>query len=139
MNLRARANSKKPNTIFTLLSHPPDLGSVCKNPGNAAKRAKGNAKARENPNMPTSGPTSLPPVAASTSNVPMMGPVQENETSESVKAMKKIPINPPLLETLSALFTSQPGNVISNAPKNEMANTTKMTKKARLKKALVAI
>ena len=59
-------------------------------PGNAAKSAKGKASAKENPNMPTSGPVTPPCTAASTNNVPIIGPVQLKETTARVNAMKKI-------------------------------------------------
>ena len=67
----------------------------------------------------------------------MIGPVHENETSDNVKAIKKIPNNPPLSLAESALLIIQLGNVISNAPKKEIAKITKMIKKERLKKALL--
>ena len=67
-----------------------------------------------------------------------MGPVHENETNAKVNAIKKIPINPPLLEAESALFTQELGNTISNAPKNEIANTINNIKKKMLKYILVA-
>ena len=68
----------------------------------------------------------------------MIGPVQENETSESVKAMKKMPIKPPRSEAASALLIKALGKVISKAPKNETAKMTKMIKKAMLKIPLLA-
>ena len=67
----------------------------------------------------------------------MIGPVQEKETNDSVNAIKKIPISPPLSLAESALLIIQLGNVISNAPKKEIANITKMIKKDRLKNALL--
>ncbi len=71
----------------------------------AANNANGKANANEKPNIPMSGPASLPPAAASTNSVPMMGPVHENDTNESVKAMKNIPTKPPLFSLAATLFT----------------------------------
>ena len=77
---------------------------------------------------------------ASTSNVPMMGPVHENDTNTSVKAMKKMLSRPVVLSALaSTAVDHRDGSVISNAPKNEMANTTRSAKKMRLNTAPVAI
>ena len=76
--------------------------------------------------------------AACTSSVPMIGPVQENDTSTSVNDMKKI-LNIPVVESalLSSLVVQEAGNTISNAPKNEMANTTSSRKNIILKIAFV--
>src|SRR5690606_5830698 len=128
-NLKASANSRKPRTTFTELSHPPDCGREFIQPGKAANNPKGNASAREKPNIPTNGPAVPPKYAASTNNGPMIGPVQENDTSASVNAMKNIPIRPPRSAFLSTLLMSELGNVISNAPKNETANITSNKKK----------
>ena len=131
-NLNANANSKNPKNTFTVFNHPPDFGREFNQPGNAANNPKGNARAREKPNIPTKGP--IPPtVADSTSSVPTIGPVQENETRASVNAIKKIPKNPPLLEAESAFVTQVLGRFISNAPKNETANKISRTKKNKLK------
>lgn len=43
----------------------------------------------------------------------MIGPVQEKETSESVKAMKNIPIRPPLSAMRSERLAQELGRVIS--------------------------
>ena len=48
-NLKARANSRKPKTTLTVLSHPPDFGKALSMVGKAAKKAKGNARARPKP------------------------------------------------------------------------------------------
>jgi hypothetical protein len=80
---------------FTTLSHPPDLGMEFSQPGKAANSPKGSARATLNPVMPMIGPITPPFTAASTSKVPMMGPVHENDTSERVNAMKKMPSSPP--------------------------------------------
>ena len=75
-NLKAKANSKNPRTTFTVFNQPPDLGKEFNQPGNIANNIKGKAKAREKPNIPTTG--AIPPLeAASTNKVPTIGPVQE--------------------------------------------------------------
>ena len=84
-----------PRTTFTVFNHPPDFGNAFNQPGKAANNENGSAIAIENPNIPTIG--AIPPFeAASTNNVPTIGPVQENDTMAKAKAMKKIPIKPPL-------------------------------------------
>ena len=89
--------------------------------------------------MPIAGPRILPSLAASTSKVPMIGPVQENETKASVKAMKKMLSKPVVFSAAeSILLLHDSGRVISKAPKNEMANTTSNKKKMMLHTALVA-
>ena len=55
-NFIANANSKNPNTTFTEFNHPPDLGSVFNQPGNAANNPNGNANASANPVIPMMGP-----------------------------------------------------------------------------------
>src|SRR5690606_22408578 len=101
-NFKARAISIKPNVTLILFIHPPDFGMELSQPGNAANKAKGKASANENPNIPIKGPTGIrpnkvgpPPIAVSTNSVPIIGPVQEKETSASVNAIKKIPNKPP--------------------------------------------
>ena len=67
-----------------------------------------------------------------------MGPVHENDTSTSVKAMKKMLSRPVVLPAaLSILLLHDAGNVISKAPKKEMAKTTSNRKKMMLHIALV--
>src|SRR5690554_6344088 len=137
-NLKARASSRNPRTTFTELSQPPDCGSELSQPGKAAKSANGRAIAKLKPNRPIIG--AVPPlVAASTSKLPSIGPVQENDTSASTNAIKKIPINPPLSAFESALVIEELGRVISKAPRNAMANTIDKTKKARLNQGSVDI
>ncbi|MNQ96142.1 hypothetical protein D3C85_1117340 [compost metagenome] len=93
--MKAKANSRKPRTTFTVLSHPPDLGSEFSQPGKAANKANGSAMARENPSIPIMGAN--PPLeAACTSKVPTIGPVHEKDTIARAKAIKKIPTSPPL-------------------------------------------
>ena len=94
-NLNAKANSRKPKNTLTVLSHPPDFGKECIQPGNIAKSINGKASANEKPNIPIIG--AIPPFeAASTKSVPTIGPVQENETMAKANAINNIPIIPPL-------------------------------------------
>ena len=131
-NLNARANSRKPKNTLTVFNQPPDFGNEFNHPGKAANNANGSANASENPNIPMKGP--IPPIVAdSTNNVPTIGPVHEKDTNANVKAIKKIPKNPPLFEAESALVTHELGRFISKAPKNETAKTTRSTKKNKLK------
>ena len=107
--------------------------------GNIAKREKGRASASAKPNIPIAGETKLEVAAASTSNVPIIGPVHEKETRARVNAMKKIERYPVVLSTLeSILFDQEAGSVSSNPPMNDTANTTRRMKNAMLKPALVA-
>ena len=130
----------KPSTIFTELSHPPDFGIACKNDGNIAKRANGRASPRAKPPMPTAGPMIAPCEAASTRRVPIIGPVQEKDTSTRVKAMKNMLTRPEVVSALLSMALAQrDGSFISNAPKNDIANTTRSRKKIILNTAEVAI
>ncbi|MNV33277.1 hypothetical protein D3C71_1246390 [compost metagenome] len=105
--------------------------------GNIANKPKGMARAMENPNIPIAGPNLSPFEAASTNNVPIIGPVQEKETNDKLKAIKNKPTKPPLSDLASILLTKELGKVISNAPKNEAANPTNNKKKMKLKMPLV--
>ena len=123
-NLNASANSKKPKTTFTELSQPPDLGKEFINPGNKANKANGIAIANENPSIPKMG-ARPPSDAACTNKVPTMGPVQLKLTMAKAKAIKKIPIIPPRSALRSTALAQELGNIISKAPKNEIAKTTR--------------
>ena len=91
------------------------------------------------PNIPIAGATILPDVEASTNKKPMIGPVHENDTNESVKAIKKILINPLVLpDLLSIAVVHDDGRVSSKAPKNEAANATNNKKNRILNTELVA-
>ncbi len=69
----------------------------------------------------------------------MIGPVQENDTSTSVNAMKKMLIRPVVRSALlSTPLLQREGSLMSNAPKNDMANTSRSRKNARLNTAFVA-
>src|SRR5690606_11967845 len=136
-NFSASASSRKPSTTFTLLSHPPDLGRDFNMDGNIANSTNGMASAIENPSIPIAGPKRSPRVAASTSKVPIIGPVQEKETTARLAAIKNRPTSPPLSELESILLTKELGRVISKAPKKEVAKTTKSRKKKKLKMPFV--
>lgn len=130
-NFNANANSIKPSTTLTLVIQDPDLGNEFNIAGNAANNPNGNARARENPNITTIGPRDED-LADSTIAVPMIGPVQENDTIAKVNAMKKIPTIPPLSAIESVLLDQLLGNVISKYPKNDNANMINTAKKKTL-------
>ena len=96
------------------------------------------ASAMAKPSMPSVGPTMLPCVDTATSRKPMMGPVHENDTSVSVNAMRKMLSSPLVFSDFwSILLLHDEGSVISNAPKNDAANTTSSRQKKMLNTALV--
>ncbi|MNR61502.1 hypothetical protein D3C85_1832770 [compost metagenome] len=66
-------------------------------PGNMADRVKGSASANAKPNIPVAGANNSPFELACTNRVPIIGPVQEKETSAREAAIKKIPPSPLLL------------------------------------------
>src|SRR5690554_2935015 len=135
-NLKANANSRNPKNTFTVLSHPPDFGREFIQPGKAANKPKGNAKANEKPNIPTNG--AIPPrEAASTNKVPIIGPVQEKETMASARAIKKMPMMPPRSACLSTLFAQEFGSMISKAPKNERPKINSIKKNITLNQTFV--
>ena len=68
----------------------------------------------------------------------MIGPVQENETTTSVSAIKKIPAKELTPALLSALLAHEEGSVISKAPRNETPNKTNKAKNTMLAIQLVA-
>src|SRR5690606_29788613 len=133
----ANASSRKPSTTLTLLSQPPDFGKDLSIEGKKAKSTKGIARAMENPSMPIAGPSRSPLEAASTSSVPMIGPVQEKDTNARLNAMKNNPNNPPLSDCASILLTKELRSVSSKDPKKETANTTSMRKNRKLKTPFV--
>src|SRR5690606_37197770 len=136
-NFNAKANSKKPSTTFTLFNQPPELGNDLSIDGNMANSTKGMANAMENPSIPMAGPNRSPFVAASTNKVPIMGPVQEKDTTAKLADMKNKPTHPPLSEPATILLTKLLGRVISKAPKNDAAKTTSNRKKKKLNIPLV--
>src|SRR5690554_4339686 len=113
-NFSAKANSKNPKTTLIVLSQPPDFGSEFNQLGKRAKRAKGKANATPNPTIPAVS-CIAPPSAVSepAKSEPKIGPVQENETIAKVRAIKKIPMIPPIFEALSILFPHELGKVNS--------------------------
>ena len=116
----------------------PLLGADFSHVGNIAKSVKGAARARAKPNMPTVGATTEPLVTISTSNSPMIGPVQEKLTTTNVSAMKKMLSRPVVELAFSSIFVlHDDGSVISKPPRKEAAKTTSRAKRKRLKMALV--
>ena len=87
--MKARASSRNPSTTLTVFIQPPLLGIDLSIVGKIANSEKGMASARAKPNIPIAGDMKLLVEAASTRSVPMIGPVQEKDTSTSVNAMKK--------------------------------------------------
>ena len=68
----------------------------------------------------------------------MIGPVHEKDTSDRVKAIRKILSRPVVCSALlSMALLQRDGRVISKAPKNEAANTTSIRQKKMLKIAFV--
>ena len=98
----------------------------------------GNANAIAKPSIPIAGAMILPVVETSTSRNPIIGPVHENETRESVNAIRKI-LNSPVVcsALLSTALLHFEGNVISKAPKNEAAKTRSIRQNNILNMALV--
>ena len=128
-NFNANANSKNANVTLNVFIQPPDFGNFFNTDGNIANSEKGNANAIAKPNIPIAGANNDLP-AASTSNVPIIGPVQEKDTITNVNAISKILKKPVvLLDLLLSAVDHELGNVISKAPKNDAANTTKIRKK----------
>ena len=117
---------------------PPDFGIDFSQDGNKANSVNGNAKAIANPSIPIAGATTLPVVDTCTSKKPIIGPVQEKDTSESVNAIRKI-LSSPLVASalLSTALLHLEGSVSSKAPKKEAANTTSIRQKRILNTAFV--
>ena len=116
-----------PSTTFTLASQLPLLSFVSSE-GKSAKIVKGSAKATENASIVNIGIQNCPWVDWMRT-VPTIGPVQENDTSTRVSAIKNTPTSPFFPDLPSALFTHDEGRVISNAPKKDAAKTIKTMKK----------
>ena len=118
--------------------HEPDLGACLSHEGNMAKSVKGRASAKAKPSMPRAGASQLPLVVVSTSSRPMMGAVHENDTSTSVKAMRKMLISPLVSDAfVSTLLAHESGSLISNQPKKLRAKTTSSRNRKMLNTALV--
>ena len=107
-NFTANASSINPNTTFTSVIHPPDLGNDCSQWGNMANNAKGKPNARPKPAAPAvKRPCSLDQQHLPT-KVPRIGPVQEKETMANVPAIKNIPVIFPMPDFESALLANRP-------------------------------
>ena len=127
-----------PSTTFTTFIHPPDFGADFRRLGNIAKRVKGMARAIANPSIPMVGASMLPCVDTATSRKPMIGPVQEKDTRVSVNAIRKMLSIPLVFSDFSSiLLLHEEGSVISKAPKNDAAKTTRRRQKKMLKIAFV--
>ena len=114
-NFRANANSINPKTTFKVFIQLPDFGRDCSAWGNKANVPKTIAHAKPNPakaKVKSIG-TSFAPETALPNKLPKIGPVHEKETITKVKAMKKIPITPPVSSALEDLLAIQLGSVIS--------------------------
>ena len=107
---------------MTVFNQPPLLGSDCSIEGKNANNENGSARPTPKPSIPSTGARLTPLVEVCPNNVPTMGPVHEKLTITNVRAIKKIPISPPFPAFSSVLFAQLLGSVISNAPKNEIAN-----------------
>ena len=94
MNFIAKPNSMNPNEIFMSFIQSPDFASEERSDGTAANTMNGNESATAKPNMPTIGPVSEPETTDSTSNVPIIIAVQENDTKTNVNAIKNMLIKP---------------------------------------------
>ena len=113
-NLKAKASSRNPKTTFTVFNHPPDFGNEFNQFGNRANKANGNANASPNPPIPAVNCIAPPSeVSDPASNEPRIGPVHEKDTIARVKAIKKIPMIPPILDAESILSPQELGKVIS--------------------------
>ena len=113
-NLKAKANSKNPRITLVVFNQPPELGIDFSQFGNKANKVKGSAKAIPKPVIPALNCIAPPFAVKEPANRdPKIGPVQENETIARVKAIKKIPINPPTFEAVSILSPQELGKVIS--------------------------
>src|SRR5437868_14350803 len=73
-NFTAKATSTKPNTTFTSVIHPPDLGSDCNQLGKKANNANGNPNATPKPAAPTVSGHG-PSFATFANSDPNIGPV----------------------------------------------------------------
>ena len=129
----------KPSVTLMTFIQPPDFGADFSSEGNIAKSVKGMARAMAKPSMPMVGATILPCVDTATSRKPIIGPVQEKDTSASVKAIRKMESKPVVLPDFSSiLLDHEEGRVSSKAPKNEAAKTTSNRQNRMLNTALVA-
>src|SRR5690554_1326876 len=129
-NFKPNASKIKAKTTFMEFNHPPDFGSFFKADGKIASNVNGAAKANPKKDIPIRG--RIPPTCtASIMRAPINGPVHEKDTITVVRAIKKAPTKPPCSAFESVLFTRLPGSIISKAPKNDIAKTTKRIKNKR--------
>ena len=114
-NFKAKPNSIKPKTTFTVFIQPPDFGRLDRACGNKASKPKTIAQAKPNPaNAKVRSIGTLEdPVTALPNKLPKIGPVQENDTITNVSAIKNIPIKPPASSALEDLLAIALGNLIS--------------------------
>ena len=117
----------KPKITRSVIIQFPDLGRLCNFCGKIASRVKGKEKANEKESIPKTG-LICKPLADCTKILPTNGPVHENETKTSVKAMKKIPSNPPSWDFLSTEVIILEGIVSSKNPIRESPKTINNTK-----------
>ena len=126
----------KPSTTLTLFIQAPLFIFFIRD-GNIARIVNGRANAIEKASIVTIGVQNSPWVDLIRTE-PTIGPVQENDTSTRVSAMKKMPASPFLSEFLSLLLTSDEGSVISKAPKKDAAKIMNTAKKTRFGSQWVA-
>ena len=75
-----------------------------------------------------------------TSKVPKIGPVQENETKQSVRDIKNVEIKPLYrFDFESTVLDQELGRVISKSPNKESAKATNIAKKIKFSTGLVDI
>lgn len=124
--------------VFIVIIQLPEHGNLLSQVGNSAKRVNGSASAMAKPAIPTAGAIKLPTVDTSTSKKPIIGPVQENDTSANVKAIKNMLMSPVVRFALaSTALVHDDGKLMSKAPKNENPNAKSINVKNILKIALV--
>ena len=128
----------KPSTTLMVVIQEPDFGADFNHEGNIAKIVNGRAKAKAKANIPMAGANQFPVVVVCTSSMPIIGPVQEKDTSTSVKAIRKMLTRPLVCDAfVSTLFAQLSGNLISNHPKKLQAKTISNRNKNTLNIALV--
>ena len=127
-NLKAKAILKIQEQLLQYLATPQILAVI--HQLGMRQTIQGSARAREKPNIPING--AIPPIVAdSTSNVPTIGPVQK--TSARAKAIKDTNNTTFIRGLICFSGGHELGNLISNAPMKEKANTINNRKNIRLK------
>ena len=109
--------------------------------GKNARKVNGTARATPNPNIPYVKSIAPPSdVNVPTNKVPNIGPVQENETKQSVSDIKNVEIKPLYrFDFESTVLDQELGRVISKRPNKESANATNIAKKIKFSTGLVDI